>query len=89
MIRAALLSIFAATACHAGDSTATGPLELLTPFVIETADLGPMPRRFTDAQLFAFLDEDAPLPLPLPVPLPAGLWLLAGALLALRVVRHG
>jgi hypothetical protein len=88
MIRAALLSIIA-TACHAGDSTTPGPLELLTPFVIEVQDLGPLERRFTDEQLFAFLDEDAPLPVPVPVPIPAGLWLLAGALLALRVVKHG
>jgi hypothetical protein len=82
MIRAALLSIIA-TSCHAGDSTTLGPLELLQPYVIEVQDLGPLPRRWTDEQALAFLDEDAPLP----VPLPAGLWLLAGALLALRVVK--
>ena len=70
-------------AAHAGDSTTPGAFELLVPTVIETADLGPLERRFTDAQLYAFLDEDEPLP----VPLPAGLWLLAGALLALRVAK--
>jgi hypothetical protein len=88
VIRAAFILALASPAC-AGDSTTPGPLELLTPFVIETADLGPLERRFTDEQLFAFLDEDAPLPdpLPVPVPLPAGLWLLAGALIALRVVK--
>ena len=84
MIRAALLSIIA-TACHAGDSTTLGPLELLQPFVIETQDLGPLPRRWTDEQAYAHLDEDVPLPMP--VPLPAGLWLLAGALIALRVIK--
>ena len=72
-----------AVAAFAGDSTTPGPFELLVPTVIETADLGPLERRFTDAQLYAFLDEDAPLP----VPLPAAFWLLAGALLALRVAK--
>ena len=83
----ALLILALASQAHAGDSTTAGPFELLVPTVIEVQDLGPLERRFTDAQLFAFLDEDAPLPLPVPVPLPAGLWLLAGALLALRVVK--
>jgi hypothetical protein len=55
------------------------------PTVIETADLGPLPRRWTDEQAYAHLDQDEPLPVP--VPLPAGLWLLAGALLALRVIK--
>ena len=83
MIRAALLSIFAATACHAGDSTAPGPFELLVPTVIEVEDLGLLPRRWTDEQAYAHLDEDTPMP----VPVPAAFWLLAGALLALRVVK--
>jgi hypothetical protein len=48
-------------------------------------DLGPLPRRWTDEQAYAHLDEDVPLPMP--VPLPAGLWLLAGALIALRVIK--
>ena len=83
MIRAALLSIFAATACLAGDSTSPGPFELLVPTVIEVEDLGLLPRRWTDEQAYAHLDEDAPMP----VPVPAAFWLLAGALLALRVVK--
>jgi hypothetical protein len=86
VIRAAFILALASQA-HAGDSTTPGAFELLVPTVIEVEDLGPLDRRFTDEQLFAFLDEDAPLPVP--VPLPAGLWLLAGALLALRVVKRG
>ena len=84
MIRAAFIIALASQA-HAGDSTTLGPLELLQPFVIEVEDLGPLPRRWTDEQAYAHLDEDVPLPMP--VPLPAGLWLLAGALLALRVIK--
>ena len=72
-------------AAHAGDSVIPGPLELLQPFVIEVEDLGPLPRRWTDEQAYAHLDEDEPLPMP--VPLPAAFWLLAGALLALRVIK--
>ena len=72
-------------AAHAGDSVIPGPFELLQPFVIEVEDLGPLPRRWTDEQAYAHLDEDAPMPVP--VPLPAGLWLLAGALVALRVIK--
>ena len=83
MRRAALLSIFVATACHAGDSTTPGPFELLVPTVIEVEDLGLLPRRWTDEQAYAHLDEDAPMP----VPVPAAFWLLAGALIALRVVK--
>ena len=83
MRSAALLCIFAATACHAGDGTAPGPFELLVPTVIEVEDLGLLPRRWTDEQAFAHLDEDAPMPLPVP----AAFWLLAGALIALRVVK--
>ncbi len=84
MIRAAFIIALASQA-HAGDSVIPGPFELLVPTVIETADLGPLPRRWTDEQAYAHLDQDEPLP----VPLPAGLWLLAGALIALRVVKHG
>jgi hypothetical protein len=72
-----------ASPAFAGDSVIPGPFELLVPTVIETADLGPLPRRWTDEQAYAHLDQDEPMP----VPLPAGLWLLAGALLALRVVK--
>lgn len=72
-----------AVAAFAGDSTTPGPFELLVPTVIELEDLGPLPRRWTDEQAYAHLDEDAPMP----VPVPAAFWLLAGALLALRVVK--
>ena len=74
-----------AVAAFAGDSTTPSPFELLVPTVIEVEDLGPLPRRWTDEQAYAHLDEDAPMPVP--VPLPAGLWLLAGALVALRVIK--
>ena len=84
MIRAAFILALASPA-FAGDSVIPGPFELLVPTVIETADLGPLPRRWTDEQAYAHLDQDEPLPVP--VPLPAGLWLLAGALLALRVIK--